>query len=139
MSVGPKNSSGSTQRYLNFLLATAHFYADNFEDAWVGAPSRTLHVLPRVPLPLPDSAAHSAAQHANPAPPPLHSSTSQAALQKTVDQCNMKKQMSTASTTGRVYEHFHLDVAALQVSIRVHDAVHVNAVCASVCVVCVSC
>ena len=34
LTLGPKQSSGSTQRYLNFLLATAHFHAESFEDAW---------------------------------------------------------------------------------------------------------
>jgi hypothetical protein len=72
--MGPKQSSGSTQRYLNFLLATAHFRAESFEDAW-------------------------------------------AAVTKTVDACNMKKQASSAQTMGRTYPWFHLDVLALQAEI----------------------
>jgi len=74
VSIGAKHSSGSTQRYMHFLLAIAHFQAGNYEEAW-------------------------------------------SALLKTVEQCNMKKQTSTATTIGRTYQHFHLDVAALQAEI----------------------
>ncbi len=74
VSIGPKNSSGSTQRYLYFLLATVHFQAENFEDAW-------------------------------------------AALVKAIEQCNMTKQSTTATTIGRAYQWFHLDVLALKAHI----------------------
>ena len=37
--IGPKNSSGSTARYLNYLVAKCHFKADNHEDSWAALKS----------------------------------------------------------------------------------------------------